>query len=123
MQALLYGNRRKITIIDIVERLADNAGRSSRWVLMKNLRLAGVESRLGTKLVEITDDAVIVETAEGRESIVADTVIMAVGSKSLNHLAGEAGMAGVETVVIGDAKSPRKIAEAIREGFEEALKI
>jgi 2,4-dienoyl-CoA reductase (NADPH2) len=123
MQALLYGNRRKITIIDIVERLADNAGRSSRWVLMKNLRLAGVESRLGTKLVEIIDDAVIVETAEGRESIVADTVIMAVGSKSLNHLAGEAGMAGVETVVIGDAKSPRKIAEAILEGFEEALKI
>jgi 2,4-dienoyl-CoA reductase (NADPH2) len=123
MQALLYGNRRKITIIDIVERLADNAGRSSRWVLMKNLRLAGVELRPGTKLVEITDDAVIVETAQGRESVIADTVIMAVGSKSLNHLAGEAGMAGVETVVIGDAKSPRKIAEAIREGFEEALKI
>ena len=123
MQALLYGNRRKITVIDIMERLADNAGRSSRWVLMKNLRLAGVELRPGTKLVEITDDAVIVETAQGRESVIADTVIMAVGSKSLNHLAGEAGMAGVETVVIGDAKSPRKIAEAIREGFEEALKI
>jgi 2,4-dienoyl-CoA reductase (NADPH2) len=66
---------------------------------------------------------VIVETAQGRESVIADTVIMAVGSKSLNHLAGEAGMAGVETVVIGDAKSPRKIAEAIREGFEAALKI
>jgi 2,4-dienoyl-CoA reductase (NADPH2) len=123
MQALLYGNRRKITVIDIMERLADNAGRSSRWVLMKNLRLAGVELRPGTKLVEITDDAVIVETAQGRESVIADTVIMAVGSKSLNHLAGEAGMAGVETVVIGDAKSPRKIAEAIREGFEAALKI
>jgi 2,4-dienoyl-CoA reductase (NADPH2) len=90
---------------------------------MKNLRLAGVELRPGTKLVEITDDAVIVETAQGRESVIADTVIMAVGSKSLNHLAGEAGMAGVETVVIGDAKSPRKIAEAIREGFEAALKI
>jgi len=58
---------------------------------MKNLRLAGVELRPGTKLVEITDDAVIVETAQGRESVIADTVIMAVGSKSLNHLAGEAG--------------------------------
>ena len=95
----------------------------SKATAEENLRLAGVELRPGTKLVEITDDAVIVETAQGRESVIADTVIMAVGSKSLNHLAGEAGMAGVETVVIGDAKSPRKIAEAIREGFEAALKI
>jgi hypothetical protein len=30
---------------------------------------------------------------------------------------------GIEVIVIGDAKEPRKINDAIREGFEEALKV
>jgi 2,4-dienoyl-CoA reductase (NADPH2) len=90
---------------------------------MKSLRLMGVDLRPGTKVVKIEQDAVIVETEAGRESIRADTVIIAVGSRSVHGLADEIRQGLTEVVTIGDAKEPRKIIDAVREGFDEALKV
>jgi hypothetical protein len=45
---------------------------------------------------------------------------MAVGSRSVNGLAEELRPLGVEVIVIGDAKTPRKFSDAIAEGYEEA---
>ncbi len=120
---LLYNPGRKITIIDMVERLADNVGKSSRWGLLKSLRLLGVDMRPKTKLVSITDDEVLVESAGKSDSIPADTVIIAVGALSENSLSKEIKGGEASLITIGDAKEPRKITEAVREGFQEALKI
>ena len=84
---LLHDSRRQITVIDMLPRLAGNAGKTSRWVLMKSLALLQVELRPSTKLLEITDDAVVVETEEGKQTIPADTVVMAVGAVSVDDLA------------------------------------
>jgi 2,4-dienoyl-CoA reductase (NADPH2) len=120
---LLYDSRRNITVIDMIPRLAENVGKTSRWSLLKRLRLMGVELRPNTKLVEIRDDSVVVETEEGEQSIPADTVVMAVGAIPVDDLAREIRSDGVEVITIGDAKQPRKIADAILEGFEGALAI
>jgi len=123
IRKLLYDTGRKITVIDILERMAGNVGISTRWSLIKTLRLMGVELRPKTKLIEITKDAVIVETEKGRETIPTDTVIIAVGSQSVDDLAREIKRDKIEVITIGDAKEPRKITDAIREGFDAALKI
>ena len=123
IRKLLYSAGRKITVIDILERMAGNVGISTRWSLIKSLRLMGVKLRPKTKLVEITKDAVIVDTELGRESIPADTVIIAVGSQSVDDLAREVKRGRTEVITIGDAKEPRKITDAVREGFDMALKI
>jgi 2,4-dienoyl-CoA reductase (NADPH2) len=120
---LLHNAGRTITVVEMVQRLAGNVGRSARWPLMKSLKMMGVNLRRECKLLEIRDDSVLVETEEGRESLPADTVIMAVGSRSVNDLAPAVMTEGVKVVTLGDAKEPRKLTEAIREGFEEALKI
>jgi 2,4-dienoyl-CoA reductase (NADPH2) len=120
---LLYSAGRKITVIDILERMAVNVGISTRWSLIKSLRLMGVELRPKTKLVEITKDSVIVDTELGRESIPADTVIIAVGSQSVDNLVKEVKRDRIEVITIGDAKEPRKITDAVREGFDMALKV
>jgi 2,4-dienoyl-CoA reductase (NADPH2) len=120
---LLYNSRRNITVIDMVPRLADNVGKTSRWSLMKRMSLMGVELRPNTKLLEIRDDSVIVETEEGEQSIPADTVVMAVGAVPVDDLARVVEGDGVEVITIGDAKEPRKIADAILEGFEGALSL
>jgi 2,4-dienoyl-CoA reductase (NADPH2) len=120
---LLHQSNRNITVVDIVERFADNVGRTNRWPLLKSLRLIGVSLRPETRLIEITDDAVIVETKRGKESIPADTVIMAVGAQPVDDLTGGITADGLEIIKIGDAREPRRITEAIREGFEEALKV
>ena len=120
---LLHKPGREVVVIDMVDRIADNVSKTSRWSLMKSLKLMGVKLMPGTKLLEITDDAVVVETGKGKQAIPADTVIIAVGARSVNELASSAQKDGISVITIGDAKAPRKITDAVREGFEEALTI
>jgi hypothetical protein len=48
---------------------------------------------------------------------------MAVGASSVNDFAGNLKEIGCHVITIGDAKKSKKITEAVREGFEEALRI
>jgi 2,4-dienoyl-CoA reductase (NADPH2) len=123
IRELITSPGRRIMVLDMLARLADNIGPGSRWPLIKNLKLLGVELRSKTKLVEINKNAVIVETEMGRESIAADTVIIAVGVRPIDDLTHEVKGNKIEVITIGDAKEPRKISEAIREGFDIALNI
>ena len=120
---LLHTAGRNVTVIDMLPRFADNVGRTARWSLIESLRLMGVNLRPNTLLKEIGDDSILVKTEKGEESIPANTVIMAVGVSSVNDFAGNLQEIGCDVITIGDAKDPRKITEAVREGFEEALKI
>ncbi len=120
---LLYKTGRTITVIDMVSRMADNVGKTSRWSLMKSLRLLGVNLKPKTKLVEITDDGVVVESDAGKSTITADTVITAVGARSVRGLADSMTGNNIEVITIGDAVETRKITEAIQEGFERAYNL
>jgi 2,4-dienoyl-CoA reductase (NADPH2) len=117
----LYSSERKITILELADRMAGNVGVSTRWSLLKNLRLLGVGLRTGVRITGIEDNAVSIETKSGVESIPADTIIIAVGSRSVNELSRDVKIAGMKVITIGDAKEPRKIADAIREGFDAAM--
>ena len=118
---LLHKPGRKVAVVEMVGRMADNVGRTGRWSLLKCLRCMDVDLRTGTRLVEIRNNSVVVEDGSGTTEIPADTVVMAVGSKSVDTLSASLADLGVEVTVIGDAKSPRKISDAVREGFEAAL--
>jgi 2,4-dienoyl-CoA reductase (NADPH2) len=118
---LLHDSRKTITVIDMVDKLAANVGKTGRWSLMKSLRMSGINMMPSAKLVEITDTAVVADIGDKRETIPADTVVMAVGSRSDNDLAQKLENTGVKIITIGDAQSPRKITDAVREGFVEAL--
>ena len=121
LRELLYSTNREITVLEITGRMAGNVGPSTRWSLLKNLGLLGVKLRPMVMLESIEEEAVVIKTEAGRESITADTVIMAIGSRSVNDLAQEVRDLGIEVITIGDAKEPRKIADAVREGFDAAL--
>jgi 2,4-dienoyl-CoA reductase (NADPH2) len=123
LRRLLYDNTRTITIVEIEGRLAANVGRSTRWALLKNLRLMRVDMRLETKILSIEEDAVSTERQGKRESIAADTVVIATGSRSYGDLEPAVRHLGIDVITIGDAKEPRKISDAVREGFEAALRI
>ncbi len=122
LRKLLYRSGRTITVLEMMEKMAGNVGISTRWGLLKNLGLLGVTLRSQVTVVSIEEDEVVIKTEDGLESIPADTVILAAGSRAVNDLAGEVRDLGVEVITIGDAREPRKIAEAVKEGFDAALK-
>lgn len=123
LKDLLHRSGRTITVIDMLDRMATNVGPTSRWPLMKSLKLMGVKLLPKTTLLEIDEASVVVETEGTKRSIPANTVVLAMGVKAVNDLGEEPRRSRPDVVVLGDAKSPRRINEAIREGFEAALRI
>ncbi len=83
----------------------------------------GIDLKLQTKVLRIQADSVSIETGTGIESVPADTVVIATGSRPVNDLSQRPTRPGIETVTIGDAKEPRKIGDAIREGFDAAMQV
>jgi 2,4-dienoyl-CoA reductase (NADPH2) len=120
---LLHKMTRQITIIEMAEKVANNVSRSSRWSLLKSLRLLGVQIQLGTRLLEISDEAVKVMSGGREETILADTVVMATGVNPVNDLKGPLVNKEIEIITLGDAGTPGKIGDAVKQGFEAALKV
>ena len=85
---------------------------------------AGVLMREKVKLVEVTDDGVIIEKEDGAtETLLCDTVVLSLGVKP-NCQAIEA-LTGLvaDTTIVGDCTKPGNITSAVREGFYAALNI
>jgi 2,4-dienoyl-CoA reductase (NADPH2) len=123
LQDLLYHSGRKITILEVMEKMAGNVGISTRWSLLKKLELLGVTLRPQVRVTRIEEDSVIIQTETGTESIPAGTVILATGAGPRNDLVRIGHDLGISVITLGDAKEPRKIGDAVREGFEAALDV
>ncbi len=76
----------------------------------------------GATCEEIEEGVVKVNTAEGKqETIPADTVIIAVGYKSNDHLHKALKGKAPEIYCIGNSSEPRRILEATSEGYRTGL--
>jgi NADH dehydrogenase FAD-containing subunit len=77
-----------------------------------------------SKVHEISADRVILEQEEGTEEITGvDTVVIAIGSKPKNDLTEFIQQEGIPVYNIGDSVKPRRIFEAIHEGFKLAYSL
>ena len=74
-------------------------------------------------MVGIRREGVEIEDAQGRDHLNADSVVVAAGSVGENRLLSEIEALVSEVHIIGDAKEPRNVLEAIKEGFLTGLKI
>ncbi|MEO9327186.1 NAD(P)/FAD-dependent oxidoreductase [Gordonia aurantiaca] len=82
------------------------------------LRAAGVSVRCGHTVVGVDDEGVHVETGVGTETVPADAVILALGRRLPDStLADEIEAAGIEVRVIGSARQPGRVFDAIHTAF------
>jgi len=73
---------------------------------------------------DIRPGEVVYTKADGQDvTLPADTVVLAMGSRSENSLAKALENTGVEVRVIGDAAKPAKISDAIDAGFALAREV
>lgn len=115
---LLNRGTKNVTIVEMLKGIGRDIGISTRWVVMKDIKRLGITVIDQARVKEVNDGGVVVER-DGQENLIpADTVVLAVGARPVNELAGQLSGKVPELHVIGDSVSPRKITEAIREGFD-----
>jgi 2,4-dienoyl-CoA reductase-like NADH-dependent reductase (Old Yellow Enzyme family)/thioredoxin reductase len=115
---------RAVTIIEILKRMANDMFLMTRRRLMDGLRSKKVTLLASTTCEEIKEGSVQVTTAEGKkETIPADTVIIAVGYKANDRLCKALRGKVPEIHCIGNSAKPRRILEANSEGYQAGLTV
>ena len=114
---------KKVTVVEMLEKVCCDVGISTRWTILQDMRHLGIDIRRNTVAKRIEEGRVIVEVDGKEEELPADTVIIAAGSCPNDELYGELKDTGMEVYLVGDAKEARKAIEAIQEGYEVGLSI
>jgi len=118
----LVDQGKAVTIIEILKRMASDMLFMTRRRLMDGLRGKKVTLLASATCEEIKEGAVRVNTAEGKkETIPADTIIIAVGYKANDHLYKSLEGKVPEIYCIGNSSEPRRILEATSEGYQTGL--
>ena len=123
LKEMLNRGTREVTLVEFEKGIGRDIGVSTRWVTIKCIRRLGVKVMDQTPVKEINTSGVVIEKSGAETLLPADTVVLAIGAVANNTLAGELEGKVDEMHVIGDAHKPRKITEAIREGFDLAREL
>ena len=120
---MAHKSYRDVTLVRRGLKVGDSLGRSTRWVILQELRRLGVRSITEASYIEINKAGLLI-SVEGREELLeADTIVVAAGYEIDPQLAEKWQDAGAEVHVVGDAKNPRKGIDAIYEGAQVGRKI
>ncbi|MBN1613064.1 MAG: FAD-dependent oxidoreductase [Deltaproteobacteria bacterium] len=117
--ALTLRGNKKVTILEMLGRIAEDMNRSTRWTYIQSLQTQpNLEMITKAKAVRITD-AGVVYNQQGEEKLIeADTVVIAVGTKPENSLVEAVKGLAKETYAVGDCVEARMIRDAIHEGYD-----
>jgi len=116
-----------VTVIEMMDKCGADMGLSSRWVILKDAAAAGVKTVQSCRVVKIAEEGAYVEAGSELRLCPADSVLIAVGSKAENGLwksLSEKGLLeSLEFYKVGDCVEPRRVYDAIHEGFDVGLRI
>lgn len=124
--AVPVGPRREVTLLRRGTRVGAGIGPSTRWVVMSELRAAGVQFRTGIAYEEITRDGVLVRDGSGALDLVAaDHVVLASGQEPERDVARTLERAGVPFERAGGAAGTEALnaVRATAEGLRAAHRL
>ncbi len=114
---------KQVTIIEMIDKIGKDFGKTTRWGMLQDVTRYGVESKVTAKALEITPAGIKVETANGVEEILADTIVLAAGARSDNTLKAVIESKGIPCDVIGDANAIGMAFDAVHQGFKAGMNI
>jgi len=105
-----------VTVLEMLEKVGQGSEPLYLSYLLRQLKEHAVEIVTGAEVQAIQTDAVLAQEKSGEmRTIRADLVVLAAGVKPANDLAHN--LSDLHPSIIGDADQPRKIINAIAEGF------
>lgn len=91
---------------------------------MTRLAMAGVKTKTRANLVEVKDGKPVFSTMNGLETMDVDAVVISPGFLPTSQMRDDIEqIADVDTYVIGDAKAPRLVMDAVHEGYKTAINL
>ncbi len=114
---------KQVTVIEMLEDMGKNFGRSTRWGMMQDVERYGVKTRTSAKVLKISADSVTVEADGKVEDIPADSVVLAAGTRPSIQLLEATVAKGVAFRVVGDAVRPAMVFDAIHDGYTAGCEI
>jgi len=115
---------KKVTLVEMIDKLGRDIGPTTRWGMLKDVRRSGIVAKTTTTALEITSEGIRVAGAGGEtELILADTIVLASGATSYNPLEGYLEKSGIPYQVAGDALQIARAMEAVQQGFDTGRSI
>ena len=117
---------KNVTMIDMLPEPAPDMPIYTKWVLNSKLAELGIKIKTDHEIVEMTGKHVRCKHDGNITEFIADAVVCALGLKSRKQLTEELRdklKNTVDIIPVGDTNSPRKIMQAVHEGFHAARRI
>ena len=112
---------KKVTVVEMLDTVASDMYSANRKHLMELMDEAGVEILTKTKVLGIREGCITITDKHGiQKDLFADTVALAMGMKSRRGLTESLKGKIQDVYAIGDCVEPRKVVNAIWEGFRKA---
>ncbi|MBF7097888.1 oxidoreductase [Alkalibacter mobilis] len=115
--------QREVSLVEMTPILCKELNGVNKYGLMKILDEYEVKRYTETKVIEILDNGVMVENGQGKFTIPAETIVLALGYKPDNSLIDELESVHKNVITIGGALKTSNALVAIEEGFEVGMSI
>ncbi len=120
----LAAKGKKVIIVEMLDILCSNDSMMHRHFLLYELVRKKASFVSGVKCEEIGENSVVITTRRGKRQVIpADTIVIATGARSNNSLAKQLEGRVSDLRVIGDCLEPRKVVNAVQEGFQAGCKL
>lgn len=120
----LSGQGNRVTIVEALAEAARDMNAISRQTLLEELEKAGIELRTGLEFEKLDSGRVVCRTGNGgAEELQADFVVLALGSVPQRKLINELREEFPFVMEAGDCIRPRKVGDAVHEGFAASWRI
>ncbi|MBF0199976.1 MAG: FAD-dependent oxidoreductase [Desulfamplus sp.] len=114
---------KQITIVEMLDKVGREFGKSTRWGMLQDMGRLGIEHRVKSRVLEITGRGIRIETSECVEELEADTIVLATGSRSENSLLEDIQALGIPCNATGDASQIGMAFDAVHQAFVTAMVI
>ncbi|WP_342565562.1 NAD(P)/FAD-dependent oxidoreductase [Paenibacillus sp. FSL R7-0345] len=121
----LHGKASKITVVEMLDKVAKDLGELRSICVMESLHESGVHLLTSTKCLEINEYGVVIESKGVVSAYPCDSVVVAIGAKSRSYegLHTFCDERHIPMHVIGDALRARRALNAVSEAHEVARMI
>lgn len=120
---LLASQGRQVAVVEMLPEVGADMDLLAKSMLLGRLRKHNVTFYTNTRVTKFSSNAVFAQQDYHEIQFPIETVIIAVGVRPNRELADSLESSGLEMYIVGDAVQPRKVLEAIKEGFEAGLKV